>query len=578
MKHNKIIERLVEITEKNTLLNSNLEVNKEQVNQLLKEHNSLLNQLKNIDSDSSSELSPEDIKNLQEALKDSDNESDFKTPEGSITSLKKTYGKEGNDFGTSQSASDASIERLKNGLNKNTSEKDTKKTRKTRKRKFKAGSPIKKNTSLKSSVKKTKKVKKATINNSDVVRKIENRADANEQLLKDIDNKTTEYKNLKDNLLQIIHELNNNSKKNTFKKKKLLKQKKSILNELDSLNNNIQKLSSKAENDIKKNVELNNQLLADISNNSDDLLSGDSFPLSPSMFSSYNTPNNSGNNTPSAIRSPASASSTGLKIPNIINIKAPLSPGTQSIIDEQNKKSSSSKSKKAGAPSKNTRSSSMKLRSNKLIKKANTTIKKKKLYKPQSYTYFQDPGNGEDQFYKKLKDKNLKNGDTINYIPDNQLGIKIYKVINGKPKIIHDGADILSENSTNSSIGGGVFDSIKGVFSTRKKCKNEHSKNFDCDTNSIYTKLRNKKIAIKETLQNIQKDRDDKLIQIKGKDYKKTETNKDKIMKSIFGNEDAKIELTEKEEKDLFDDSISQSLECKKKKQIAIDSCVESKK
>ena len=49
-------------------------------------------------------------------------------------------------------------------------------------------------------------------------------------------------------------------------------------------------------------------------------------------------------------------------------------------------------------------------------------------------------------------------------------------------------------------------------------------------------------------------------------------------MKSIFGNEDDKIELTEKEEKDLFDDSISKSRECNKKKQIAIDSCVESKK
>jgi hypothetical protein len=397
MKRNKIIERLVEITEKNTLLNNSSQVNKEQVNKLLKEHNFLINQLNNNDSDSSSELSPEDIKNLQEALKDSDNESDFKTPQGSVASSIKKYGKEGNDFGTSKSASDASIEKLKNSLQEDTSEKDTKKTRKTRKRKSKAGSPIKKNTS----VKKTKK---------------------------------------------------------------------------------------------------------------------------------------------------------------------------------NNKKSSSSKSKKGGAPSKNTRSSSMKLRSNKLIKKANTTIKKKKLHKPQNYTYFESSDDGHENFYKKLDDKNLKNGDTISYITNNQLGLKIYKVVNGKPKLIQDGADYLSENSTNSSVGGGVLDSIKGVFSTRKKCKNEHSKNYDCETSSIYTKLRNKKIAIKQALQKIKKDRDDKLIEIKGKDYKKSETNKDKIMKSIFGNEDDKIELTEKEEKDLFDDSISKSRECNKKKQIAIDSCVESKK
>jgi len=133
----KILDKLVEITELSNILLEDLERNQPQINTLFNKQQKLIHQLSEVQNDSN-QLTTEEIKILEDALK-SENENDFHTPnqsdsDNTIKSVGKKY-----DFGKTIPTSERSIQKLQTLSKKNTKEggggtstSSSKKTKKTK--------------------------------------------------------------------------------------------------------------------------------------------------------------------------------------------------------------------------------------------------------------------------------------------------------------------------------------------------------------------------------------------------------------------------------------------------------------
>ena len=132
----KILDKLVEITELSNILLEDLERNQPQINTLFNKQQKLIHQLSQVQNDTN-QLTSEEIKILEDALK-SENENDFHTPnqsdsDNTIKSVGKKY-----DFGKTIPTSERSIKKLQTLSKKNTKEgggtstSSSKKTKKTK--------------------------------------------------------------------------------------------------------------------------------------------------------------------------------------------------------------------------------------------------------------------------------------------------------------------------------------------------------------------------------------------------------------------------------------------------------------
>ena len=472
----KILDKLVEITELSNILLEDLERNQPQINTLFNKQQKLIHQLSEVQNDSN-QLTTEEIKILEDALK-SENENDFHTPnqsdsDNTIKSVGKKY-----DFGKTIPTSERSIQKLQTLSKKNTKE---------------GGGGT--STSSSKKTKKTKNTKNTNSSYSNNLSLILNKLRNNQKILNKIKDQKNKYYQTYQSYNDIVNKLNSfnsNYSQQANKQKRILNNKHNTkLRQLSYIASYLKNESFHLENSIKDNMKHTKQIIQDIS----------------------------------------------------------------------------FKNKKGGTPSKSSKKTNKNTKKNtkKISKNTKKTSKNtKKTTSTKDYTFFESTQNGYEDFLDKLNSKDLNEGDTITYITNNQIGVKVYKVINGTP--------IISYDASSDMVGGNI---ISKLFKSNKEqtCKIKAQK--DCDV----VKIKNNMIKeVKEKKKKIE----DQLDRIKKTGKYDTITQKDPEARNLQAEYDFKDQfksyhdITDKQLSDsLTNKAIKKSIKCEEEK---IKQCINNKK
>ena len=465
----KILDKLVEITELSNILLEDLERNQPQINTLFNKQQKLIHQLSEVQNDTN-QLTSEEIKILEDALK-SENENDFHTPnqsdsDNTIKSVGKKY-----DFGKTIPTSERSIKKLQTLSKKNTKEGGGTST---------------------SSSKKTKKTKNTNSSYSNNLSLILNKLRNNQKILNKIKDQKNKYYQTYQSYNDIVNKLNSfnsNYSQQANKEKRILNNKRNTkLRQLSYIASYLKNESFHLENSIKDNMKHTKQIIQDIT----------------------------------------------------------------------------FQNKKGGTPSKSSKKTNKKTNKNTKKNTKKTSKNTKKTTSTKDYTFFESTQNGYEDFLDKLNSKDLNEGDTITYITNNQLGVKVYKVINGTP--------IISYDASSDMVGGNI---ISKLFKSNKEqtCKIKAQK--DCDVVKIQNNM------IKEVKEQNKK-RKEQLDRIKKTGKYDTITQKDPEARNLQAKYDFKDQfksyhdITDKQLSDsLTDKAIEKSIECEEEK---IEQCMKNKK
>ena len=468
----KILDKLVEITELSNILLEDLERNQPQINTLFNKQQKLIHQLSQVQNDTN-QLTSEEIKILEDALK-SENENDFHTPnqsdsDNTIKSVGKKY-----DFGKTIPTSERSIKKLQTLSKKNTKEGGRTST---------------------SSSKKTKKTKNTNSSYSNNLSLILNKLRNNQKILNKIKDQKNKYYQTYQSYNDIVNKLNSfnsNYSQQANKEKRILNNKRNTkLRQLSYIASYLKNESFHLENSIKDNMKHTKQIIQDIT----------------------------------------------------------------------------FQNKKGGTPSKSSKKTNKKTNKNTKKNTKKTSKNTKKTTSTKDYTFFESTQNGYEDFLDKLNSKDLNEGDTITYITNNQLGVKVYKVINGTP--------IISYDASSDMVGGKNIFSKLFNFNKSKQEECEKKAKEDCDVLEIQNNM------IKEVKENNKKIKD-RLDRIKKTGKYDTITQKDPEARNLQAYYDFKDkfkayhEITDKELGDsLREPAIEKSIKCEEEK---IEQCMKNKK